>query len=95
MNFDATGAFGPELVIADALPPGGAGLRIQGRLNGEVVQDANTRDLIFPVDQTIALLSECMTLGPGDVLVMGTPAGVGQSSQPPLWHARATVRGGD
>lgn len=84
-NFDATGAFGPVLVTADELPSGGAGLRIQGRLNDEVVQDANTSDMIFPVDQTIALLAECMTLGAGDVLVMGTPSGVGQSRQPPLW----------
>jgi 2-keto-4-pentenoate hydratase/2-oxohepta-3-ene-1,7-dioic acid hydratase in catechol pathway len=84
-NFDATGAFGPILVTADELPAGATGLRIQGRLNGEIVQDANTSDMIFPVDRTIALLSECMTLGPGDVLVMGTPSGVGQSRQPPLW----------
>lgn len=84
-NFDSTGAFGPVLVTADELPPGGAGLRIQGRLNGEVVQDANTSDMIFPVDRTIALLAECMTLSAGDVLVMGTPSGVGQSRQPPLW----------
>lgn len=84
-NFDATGAFGPVLVTADALPPGAAGLRIQGRLNGERVQDASTDDMIFPVARTIALLSECMTLGPGDVLMMGTPSGVGQSRQPPRW----------
>lgn len=84
-NFDATGAFGPVLVTADELPPGASGLRIQGRLNGEVVQDASTSDMIFPVDQTIALLAECMTLGPGDVIVMGTPSGVGQSRQPQLW----------
>ena len=84
-NFDDTGAFGPVLVTADELPPGATGLRIQGRLNGEVVQDANTDDMIFPVDRTIALLAECMTLGPGDVLVMGTPSGVGQSRKPPVW----------
>ena len=84
-NFDATGAFGPVLVTADELPRGASGLRIQGRLNGEVVQDANTSDMIFPVDRTIALLSECMTLSVGDVLVMGTPSGVGQSRQPQLW----------
>lgn len=89
-NFDATGAFGPVLVTADELPRGASGLRIQGCLNGEVVQDANTEDMIFPVDRTIALLAECMTLGPGDVLVMGTPSGVGQSRQPQLW-----LRAGD
>lgn len=84
-NFDATGAFGPVLVTADELPHGASNLRIQGRLNDEVVQDANTSDMIFPVDLTIALLAQCMTLGAGDVLVMGTPSGVGQSRQPPLW----------
>lgn len=89
-NFDGTGAFGPYLVTADDLPRGGAGLRIQGRLNGQIVQDANTDAMIFPVDQTIELLARCMTLGPGDVIVMGTPSGVGQSRQPPLW-----LRAGD
>ncbi|MCK6403494.1 MAG: fumarylacetoacetate hydrolase family protein [Sphaerotilus natans subsp. sulfidivorans] len=84
-NFDATGAFGPVLVTADALPAGAAGLRIQSRLNGQVMQDANTADMIWSVAETIALLSDCMTLEPGDVLVMGTPAGVGQARTPPVW----------
>jgi acylpyruvate hydrolase len=84
-NFDATGGFGPVLATADELPPGAAGLRIQGRLNGETVQDANTSDMIWGVAETIALLTECLTLDPGDVIVMGTPAGVGQSRTPPLW----------
>src|SRR5690606_4195850 len=78
-NFDATGAFGPFFVTADELPPGAQGLRISTRLNGEVMQDANTGDMLFPVAETIALLTECMTLEPGDVLVMGTPAGVGHA----------------
>lgn len=84
-NFDATGGFGPVLVTADELAPGATGLRIQCRLNGTVMQDANTSDMIFPVDETIALLAECMTLAPGDVIVMGTPAGVGQARTPPVW----------
>ena len=84
-NFDRTGALGPVLVSADALPPGAAGLRIQARLNGAVMQDANTRDMIWDVAETIALLSECLTLEPGDVIAMGTPAGVGQSRVPPVW----------
>jgi acylpyruvate hydrolase len=84
-NFDATGAFGPVLVSADALPPGGVGLRIQSRLNGAVMQDANTSDMIWDVAETIALLTECLTLEPGDVIAMGTPAGVGQSRTPPVW----------
>ena len=56
-NFDATGGFGPLLVTADELSPGATGLRIQSRLNGQVMQDANTSDMIFPVDETIALLA--------------------------------------
>ena len=84
-NFDATGGFGPVLVTADELPAGAVGLRIQSRLNGRVMQDANTSDMIFSVAETIALLAECMTLEPGDVLVMGTPAGVGQARTPPVW----------
>lgn len=84
-NFDATGGFGPVLVTADELPAGAEGLRIRGRLNGETMQDANTGDMIWGVAETIALLTECLTLDPGDVIVMGTPAGVGQSRTPPVW----------
>ena len=84
-NFDGTGGFGPVLVTADELPPGAVGLKIQGRLNGEVMQDANTSDMIFGVAETIALLAQVLTLEPGDVIVMGTPAGVGQARTPPVW----------
>ncbi|MEQ8346518.1 MAG: fumarylacetoacetate hydrolase family protein [Sneathiellaceae bacterium] len=84
-NFDATGGFGPAFVAADQLPPGAKGLKIQTRLNGQVVQDANTSDMVFDLAETISLLSACMTLEPGDLLVMGTPAGVGAARKPPLW----------
>ena len=84
-NFDGTGALGPVLVSADELPAGASGLRIQSRLNGKVMQDANTADMIWGVAQTIALLTECLTLEPGDVIAMGTPAGVGQARTPPVW----------
>lgn len=84
-NFDGTGGFGPVLVTADELAPGATGLRIQSRLNGQVMQDASTTDMIFSVAETIQLLAECMTLEPGDVIVMGTPAGVGQARTPPVW----------
>jgi len=84
-NFDATGGFGPVLVTADELPAGAKGLRIQGRLNGQVMQNANTDDMIFDVAETIELLADVMTLEPGDVIVMGTPAGVGQARTPPVW----------
>ncbi len=84
-NFDGSGPFGPVFVTADELPPGATGLAIASRLNGVTMQSANTRDMIFPVDETIALLSDCMTLEAGDVLVMGTPAGVGFARKPPVW----------
>lgn len=90
-NFDATGAFGPELVSADELAPGANGLRISTRLNGQVVQDSNTSDMIFDVATTVSLLSECMTLDPGDVIIMGTPAGVGYARKPQLWMKEGDV----
>jgi acylpyruvate hydrolase len=84
-NFDGTGAFGPVFVTADALPPGCRGLRLQTRLNGQVVQSALIDDLIFDVATLVSLLSEVMTLAPGDVIVTGTPSGVGLARTPPLW----------
>jgi acylpyruvate hydrolase len=84
-NFDGSGPFGPVLVTADELPPGATGLRVQTRLNGQVMQNANTDDMIWGVAETIVLLTECMTLEPGDVIAMGTPAGVGHARKPPVW----------
>lgn len=84
-NFDQTGGFGPVLVSADELPPGATDLRIQSRLNGQIMQDANTRDMIWGVAETITLLTECLTLEPGDLIIMGTPAGVGHARTPPVW----------
>ncbi len=84
-NFDGTGAFGPEFVSADELPAGAHGLKIQTRLNGQVMQNANTEDLVFPMARLIAILSECMTLEPGDIIVTGTPAGVGYARTPPVF----------
>lgn len=84
-NFDGTGGFGPDFVTADELSPGATGLRIQSRLNGQVLQDANTDDMLFGVAETVELVTACMTLEPGDLLVMGTPAGVGHARRPPLW----------
>lgn len=84
-NFDLTGGFGPYLVTADELPPGCKGLHIESRLNGRVMQSASTSDMVFHVAPTIALMSACMTLEPGDVIVMGTPGGVGYARKPPVW----------
>jgi acylpyruvate hydrolase len=84
-NFDDTGAFGPSLVTADELPPGCKGLLLQTRLNGEVVQSASTDDMVFDVATLIAVISEAITLRSGDVIVAGTPSGVGVSRKPPLF----------
>ncbi|MCS2158942.1 fumarylacetoacetate hydrolase family protein [Scandinavium sp. H11S7] len=81
-NFDATGAFGPELVTADALPRGAKGLRLETRVNGNVVQSASTDDMLFDVATLISTLSEAITLEAGDVIVTGTPAGVGFGMNP-------------
>lgn len=90
-NFDGTGAFGPQLVTADELPAGAAGLRLQTRLNGQVVQDASTSDLVFDVATLVSILSEAMTLNPGDILVTGTPAGIGAARKPPLFMKAGDV----
>ena len=90
-NFDGTGAFGPWLVTPDELPAGAAGLRVQSRLNGRVMQDANTRDFLWNVVEALVLISECMTLEPGDVVITGTPAGVGHARKPPVWMAPGDV----
>ena len=84
-NFDATGAFGPWLATSDALPPGAHGLRIQGRLNGRVMQDASTDLLIFSVPTLIEMISVGISLEPGDVIITGTPGGVGAARKPPVF----------
>jgi acylpyruvate hydrolase len=84
-NFDNTGAFGPDFVTADELPPGGKGLRLTTRLNGQTVQSANTNDLIFEVPTLIACLTEAVSLEVGDVIVSGTPAGIGLFRTPKLY----------
>ena len=89
-NFDGTGAFGPWLVTPDALPPGAHGLRIQGRLNGCVMQESSTDKLIFGVATLIEAISVAMSLERGDVIITGTPGGVGAARKPPVY-----MRAGD
>ena len=84
-NFDGTGAFGPWLVTPDALPPGAHGLHIQGRLNGQVMQDSSIDKLIFNVPALIELISVAISLEPGDVIITGTPGGVGAARKPPVY----------
>lgn len=84
-NFDATGGFGPSLVTPDELPPGADGLRLITRLNGRVMQDGTTADMVFKVADLVSILSQVMTLEPGDIIVTGTPSGVGFSRKPPIF----------
>jgi 2-keto-4-pentenoate hydratase/2-oxohepta-3-ene-1,7-dioic acid hydratase in catechol pathway len=84
-NFDGTGSFGPWLVTPDAVPPGARGLRIQGRLNGRVMQDSRTDLLIFSVPALIEMISVAISLERGDVIITGTPGGVGAARKPPVF----------
>jgi 2-keto-4-pentenoate hydratase/2-oxohepta-3-ene-1,7-dioic acid hydratase in catechol pathway len=90
-NFDATASFGPELVTADELPAGAVGLRIQARLNGQVLQDASTKDMIFDVPTLVSTCSEIFELRPGDVIISGTPAGVGFARKPQIFMKQGDV----
>lgn len=90
-NFDATGAFGPEFVTADELPAGAVGLQLATRLNGTQLQNANTRDMIFDVPTLVQVCSEAMTLFPGDLIISGTPSGVGFARKPPVWMKAGDV----
>jgi acylpyruvate hydrolase len=90
-NFDSTGAFGPFLVTADEVPAGGSKLQLTTRPNGQIVQRADTSEMIYGVASVIAFLSEAMTFHPGDVLVMGTPPGVGLERDPQLFMKAGDV----
>ncbi len=86
-NFDGTGAFGPCFVTADELPAGAAGLRLETSLNGTVVQSASTDEMIFNVAELVEVISSAMTLEVGDIIVSGTPSGIGHARTPPLYMA--------
>jgi acylpyruvate hydrolase len=91
-TFDTFGPLGPALVTADEIPDPGA-LAIRLSINGEVLQDSNTSQLIFSIPTLVAYLSEVMTLEPGDVIATGTPSGVGFTRQPPRFlRPQETVR---
>ena len=83
-SFDSFAPVGPHLVTADEIDDPGQ-LDIALRLNGEVMQQSNTRQLIFPVDELIAYVSQVCTLEPGDLIFTGTPPGVGMARTPPVW----------
>jgi len=90
-NFDATGPFGPWLATPEELPPGCRGLWIETRLNGQVMQRAVIDDMMFDVPALVSIISEAMTLEPGDVIVTGTPSGVGFARKPPVFMAPGDV----
>jgi 2-keto-4-pentenoate hydratase/2-oxohepta-3-ene-1,7-dioic acid hydratase in catechol pathway len=78
------GPIGPWLVTADEVPdPQALDLRLS--LNGKVVQDSNTDDMIFSVAQIVSYMSRFMQLQPGDIIATGTPSGVGLGMKPPLF----------
>ncbi len=83
-NFAHTAGFGPALVTLDELPPDHT-LELRTRVNGQLVQQARTDQLIFSIPAVIAYVSTFMTLQPGDVIATGTPGGVGAKRNPPRW----------
>jgi 2-keto-4-pentenoate hydratase/2-oxohepta-3-ene-1,7-dioic acid hydratase in catechol pathway len=85
-NFDRTGSMGPWLVTADEVPRGAKGIKIMSRLNGNTMQSDNTDNMMFPLAETLVYLTKGMTLEPGDVILTGTPSGVGHARKPdPVW----------
>lgn len=81
-NADLSGPMGP-LVTKDEVGDLADGLNLVTRVNGTEVQSGNTKDMIFSVESVIALISRTLTLNPGDVIVSGTPEGVGYVRNPP------------
>ncbi|MEV0614575.1 fumarylacetoacetate hydrolase family protein [Nonomuraea sp. NPDC050404] len=81
-NADRSGPMGP-IVTADEVGDLRDGLRVRTRVNGTVVQDGDTRDMIFSVGEVLSLISRTLTLNPGDVIATGTPDGVGYVRTPP------------
>jgi len=83
-NFPASGSFGPFLVTPDEMGQL-AGKKIQTRLNGNIVQSSTLDMMIFPPEKLIEYISIFTPLAPGDVIITGTPGGVGWVRKPPLW----------
>lgn len=83
-NFPGTGAFGPWIVTSEDYPDA-ADVQLVTRVNGEVRQSASTADLIFSIPEIVAYVSSFTALAPGDVIVTGTPGGVGMRRTPPTF----------
>ena len=84
-NADGSGPFGPHIVTAEELPRGASGLRIETRVDGVLLQEGRTDDLIFDIAHLVSKASEVMTLEPGTIFVTGTPPGVGLAREPQRW----------
>ena len=84
-TFEHSTPVGPWLVTADELPAGGRGLAVRCEVDGVEMQSDTTAELIFPVAETIAYLSQIFTLVPGDLIATGTPDGVGAGRTPPVF----------
>ncbi|WP_292038221.1 fumarylacetoacetate hydrolase family protein [Massilia sp. UBA6681] len=89
-SFDSFGPIGPWLVTADEIPDPQA-LAMELSLNGERMQASNTSDMIFSVAELVSYVSQFMTLLPGDVIVSGTPGGVGMGLKPPRYLRQGDV----
>lgn len=83
-SFDTWAPYGPGIIAAHCVPDPG-NLSIATKVNGRVVQESNTRDLIFSVPKLVSFLSRGTTLRRGDMIWTGTPPGVGMGRRPPLW----------
>jgi acylpyruvate hydrolase len=87
-TFEGTAPFGPVLVTADEFAVGGS---LRGEVDGEVVQQASTDDLVFGPAALVSYISHIFTLKPGDVIVTGTPGGVGHARKPPRYLAAGST----
>jgi acylpyruvate hydrolase len=97
-TFEGSTPVGPALVTLDELPNGWSDLTVRCEVDGDVRQHGHTSDLLFPPEQIIADLSHILTLDPGDLILTGTPSGVGHSRTPPVFlregqTVRTTIEG--
>lgn len=84
-TFEGSTPVGPALVTLDEVPGGWTDLAVRCEVDGQVMQDGRTSDLLFTPEQIIADLSQIVTLEPGDLLLTGTPSGVGGARMPPVF----------
>lgn len=90
-SFDKSAAILTTVTPKEKLPAAAKGLKMTTTINGKVMQNGNTSDMIFGVEKLIADLTEVMTLNAGDIILTGTPAGVGMAQNPYLWMKAGDV----